>query len=72
MLNYILGFGMPMMFLPIFLIYVLPFTLWLTAIIDIVKSDFYDSTNKVVWTIVCFAPIVGPILYFSIGLKQKA
>jgi len=52
-------------------IILLPVILFLIAIIDILRSEFHDS-NKVVWVLVVFfLPILGPILYFIIGRKQK-
>jgi hypothetical protein len=45
--------------------------LWLYALIDILKHEFTGS-NKVVWLLmVIFIPILGQILYFIIGQKQK-
>ena len=55
----------------IFLVLV-PFVLSIWALIDIVKSSFRESTNKVVWLlVVLFLPILGTILYFVIGRSQR-
>ena len=46
--------------------------LWLYTLIDALKSEFKDGTNKIVWLIVIF--ILGPIgsiLYIFISKKQK-
>lgn len=44
---------------------------WLWALIDILKSDFKDY-NKIVWLLsVLLVPVLGFILYFLIGKKQK-
>jgi preprotein translocase subunit YajC len=59
-----------MSFLPLILI-VLPFIFWLWALIDILKNDFKGS-NKIVWLLlVIFIPVLGFVLYFLIGKKQK-
>ena len=47
------------------------FGLWIWAIVDILKSEFTGS-NKVIWLVaVVFIPLLGSILYFSIGRGQK-
>ncbi len=52
----------------IFIVVAIP----IIALIDILKSDFTKSVNKIVWIIVVlFIPILGSILYFVIGKKQK-
>jgi len=45
--------------------------LWLYVLIDILRHEFTGS-NKVIWLLlVIFIPILGQILYFIIGQKQK-
>ncbi len=45
--------------------------LWLIALMDILKGDF-KGNDKIVWIIVViFLPVIGPILYFLVGKKQK-
>ena len=52
----------------ILLVLILP----LIALIDILKSDFQKNVNKIIWVLVTLLlPIVGSILYFIIGKKQK-
>ncbi len=48
------------------------FVAWIFALIDIIRSKFYDNTNKILWFFFVFllAPI-GVILYFLIGRQQK-
>lgn len=54
--------------LPLIVIFFLP----LFALVDILRSDFRKSSDKIVWLlVVIFIPILGWILYFSIGRKQK-
>ncbi len=44
----------------------------LIALIDILKSNFRESVNKVIWTlVVILIPIFGAILYLIIGRSQK-
>lgn len=44
----------------------------LIALIDILKSSFKESVNKIVWVlVVILLPILGTILYFIIGQRQK-
>ena len=43
----------------------------LFALIDILKNDF-EGNDKLIWVIVVvFLFVVGSILYFTIGQKQK-
>jgi hypothetical protein len=45
--------------------------LWASAFVDIIKNRF-KKDYKVIWLIVVvFIPILGAILYFTIGRKQK-
>lgn len=46
--------------------------LFLFTIIDILKNRFETATDKLIWFFVIFlVPIIGPILYVTIGRKQK-
>ncbi len=63
------GFGIPELI--ILLCMFVPFILWLVALVDIIRSDF-TGNNKVIWLlIVLLVPLIGMILYFPIGRKQK-
>ena len=44
--------------------------LWLITLILILKAEFNNSTEKLIWVLLSFVPIIGPILYFVIGRKQ--
>ena len=56
----------------ILFIILLPSVLWIFALIDILKSNFKDSTNKIIWVlIVLLLPVLGFILYFIFGGQQK-
>ena len=44
---------------------------WIIALVDILRSEFTGS-NKIVWLlVVIFLPVIGFLLYFLIGTKQK-
>ncbi len=67
----ILGFigGLELLF-PLFLI-IFFWVFTIIALIDILKSNF-ESNNKLIWVlVVIFTNIIGAILYFTIGRKQK-
>ena len=52
-------------------IFIIPLFLWLIAIFDLLKREFEDSTNKIVWAlIILLIPFLGSILYFIIGKKS--
>ena len=54
------------------IILILWFILLLYAIIDVLKNKFEPENNKIIWVIVVILiPILGPVLYFFIGKKQK-
>jgi hypothetical protein len=49
------------------------FVLWLWAVVDIVRGNFTDPNQKIVWIlIVIFIPFLGPILYFALGRSGRA
>jgi len=49
------------------------FVLWIWALIDILKSDFKDNINKIIWLLVVFVlNFLGVVLYYFIGRGQKA
>lgn len=46
--------------------------LFLIAVIDVLKNRFETATDKLIWILVIiFVPLIGPILYVTIGRKQK-
>ena len=50
----------------------IPFILWCIVLVDIIRSNFKDSNNKIIWLIVViFIPFIGVILYPLIGPGQK-
>lgn len=54
------------------LFFLCTFILFLIAVIDVLKNKFETATDKLTWfLVVILIPVIGPILYFSIGRKQK-
>ena len=48
------------------------FIFWAWALFDILKSDFKDSTNKLIWLLVVFFLYAfGALIYLFIGRQQK-
>lgn len=51
---------------------ILVLALWLTALVSVLRNDFRDSTEKLIWVLVIlFLPLLGSILYFAIGRSRK-
>ncbi|OQP62441.1 hypothetical protein A3860_28880 [Niastella vici] len=52
----------------IFIVFILP--IW--ALIDIIRSQFQEPNNKIIWVlVVLLLPFLGSILYLAIGRGQK-
>jgi len=48
------------------------FVLWIWAIIDVIKSDFKDSTTKIIWiALLIFLPFLGAVIYPFLGKSTK-
>lgn len=48
------------------------FVLFIYSLIDVVKSEFENSINKIIWLLlILFMGPIGMLLYFIIGRKQK-
>jgi hypothetical protein len=44
----------------------------IAALFSLLKSNFKDSTTKLIWVLVILlVPVAGPILYFVIGRRQR-
>lgn len=69
-LLFIGGLGLPeIIMLMISLSY---FALIAFCLIAILRSDFKDNTNKLIWVlVVLLAPFIGSILYLAIGRNSK-
>lgn len=54
------------------LVFLCSLILFLIAVINVLRNRFESSTDKLVWLLVVFfIPVIGPILYFFIGRKQR-
>jgi len=52
------------------LLILLPLTFF--AILDVVRSDFRRDSDRILWAlIVLLVPVIGPVLYYLVGRKQK-
>ena len=50
----------------------LPLILTIYCLLDITRSTFQDSTNKIIWAIiVLLAPFLGSLAYLIWGRQQK-
>jgi uncharacterized membrane protein YhaH (DUF805 family) len=49
---------------------VLFFLLTCWAIIDIAYRDFGTMKKKAIWGFIALIPFIGPIIYFSMGIKR--
>ncbi len=69
------GFGMlGFISAVIFILFLLaPLALFIWALVDILRSEFKEANNKIIWLIVVLVlPLVGAIIYLAVGRKQKA
>jgi hypothetical protein len=65
-----MGIGFPEGIL--LLVVLLYLALKLFCLIDIIRSDFKDSTTKLLWgLLVLFVALIGPLVYLIIGRKTK-
>lgn len=45
---------------------------WIYCVVDIVKSEFKNSNDKIIWLIlILMVPFLGAILYIAVGKTQK-
>ena len=66
-----LGFVGPWQWIIIGMLVIPMFILPIIALVDIIKSNFLEN-NKIVWVlVVLLLPIIGAILYYIVGTKQK-
>lgn len=57
---------------PELVIILIPLALVIFCIVDILRSNFKDSTTKLLWVlIVLFAPLIGSLIYLVMGRNQK-
>ncbi len=55
-----------------FLIGISIFVFWIYSIIDLVRSEFKHSSDKITWALLLvLVPLIGLILYWMIGRDQR-
>lgn len=46
--------------------------LWIYCLIDAIRSDFKEETQKIIWIILLVAvPVIGVVLYLVMGREQQ-
>jgi asparagine N-glycosylation enzyme membrane subunit Stt3 len=51
---------------------VISLVLTVIALVNVLRSEFKDSTSKLIWVaVILFMPLIGSILYLQIGRKQR-
>lgn len=64
-----MGGGFLILFLLLSIAY---FILWVYCLVDVIRSNFKDSTMKLIWVVVLlFAHGLGPIAYLVLGKGTK-
>jgi len=54
-----------------FIFWIAAFILWLVALLDVIKRNFPNQSDKILWLVLILVlPGLGPILYFIIGRKK--
>jgi hypothetical protein len=65
-------FAVGLLELVVIFVLLVPLSLALLAILDVVRSDFRRDSDRVLWAIiVLLVPVIGPVLYYLVGRKQK-
>jgi len=68
------GFGILELLIAFLIGFIIPVLIIISviwALVDILKNEF-TGYNKLIWVIIVIAlPLLGSILYFAIGTKQK-
>ena len=66
-----IGIGTPEIIILLFAMGI-PLILTVYCLLDITRSSFQDSTNKIIWAIiVLLAPVIGSLAYLIWGRQQK-
>jgi hypothetical protein len=59
-------------FLPFLIpIIIIELALTVTALIHVLTHDKYRFGNRVLWIVLCFVQIIGPIIYFVFGRSEE-
>lgn len=55
-----------------FLIFIVLFCIWLYAVLDVLRSDFRASNDKILWIVVVFiGSILGALIYLMLRKRYK-
>ena len=61
--------------LPIFFLFSMvigAMVLWIYCLIDVIRHEFENETQKIIWIILLVGiPVIGVILYLLMGQKQQ-
>ncbi len=50
----------------------LPVLAWIVALVDIIRSQFRNDTDRLLWiVVVTLAPVLGVIVYLVLGRRYK-
>jgi hypothetical protein len=52
-------------------IVILELALTITALVHVLTHKKYRFGNRVLWIVLCFVQIVGPIIYFVFGRSEE-
>ncbi len=64
------GFGSPVDLFVIVLV-LLPSIFWLMQLIDVLRRQFPEPNNKIIWVlVVLFTHFIGALIYYFVGRKQ--
>jgi hypothetical protein len=59
-------------FLPFIIpIVIIELALTVTALIHVLTHKKYRFGNRVLWIVLCFVQIIGPIIYFVFGRSEE-
>ena len=54
-----------------FVFFILPTIFWIAEIVDVLKRDFYEPNNKIVWVlVVILLHFLGSVIYYFVGKHQ--
>ncbi len=56
----------------ILLFLLLPIVAWIVALVDIIRSQFRNDTDRLLWiVVVTLAPVLGVLVYLILGRRYK-
>ena len=56
----------------ILLFLLLPVLAWIVALVDIIRSQFRNDTDRLLWiVVVTLAPVLGVLVYLILGRRYK-